>query len=116
MLQKRGLVWLSRPASASWVCACAESGVLRGGGGVSEAPGTYCPLGFWGCRLVGERKGHIPPPFFFACRDCTRMTWACLVWPLIWLLILLICPRKPSLDMTTRCIDHMSFFDALFNE
>lgn len=65
MLQKRGLVWLSRPASASWVCACAESGVLRGGGGVSEAPGTYCPLGFWGCRLVGERKGHIPPPFFF---------------------------------------------------
>lgn len=65
MLQKRGLVWLSRPASASWVCVCAESGVLRGGGGVSEAPGTYCPLGFWGCRLVGERKGHIPPPPLF---------------------------------------------------
>lgn len=59
MLQKRGLVWLSRPASASWVCACAESGVPRRGG-VSEAPGTYCPVGFWGCRLVGERKGHIP--------------------------------------------------------
>lgn len=114
MLHKRGLVWLSRPASASWVCACAESGVLREGG-VSEAPGTYCPLGFWGCRLVGERKGHIPL-FFFLPAETTGMTWAGHVWPLIFLLILLICPKKSSLDMTAPCIDHMSFFNALVNE
>lgn len=43
------------------------------------------------------------------------MTWAGHMWSLMWLLILLVFPRKPSLDMTMPYIDLMSFFDALVN-